>query len=50
LAYHACDDTEARSARRISYVIDPEGKIKSAYHKVEAARHPQQVLDDLGAH
>jgi thioredoxin-dependent peroxiredoxin len=47
LAYHACDDPKAGFARRISYVIDPAGKIERAYDKVEAGRHPGQVLQDL---
>lgn len=47
LAYHACDATDAGFARRISYLIDSEGKIARAYDKVDAARHPGQVLEDL---
>ena len=48
MAYGACDTPDAGSARRISYVIGPDGKIVKAYPKVSAAAHPEQVLDELG--
>jgi peroxiredoxin Q/BCP len=47
LAYGAADDPTASSARRISYLIGPDGKIKKAYPKVNAAAHPEEVLKDL---
>ena len=47
LAYGACDDEKARTAKRISYLIGPEGRIRKAYPKVDAATHPEQVLGDL---
>ncbi len=47
LAYGACDDKGAPTAKRISYLIGPDGKIKKAYPKVSAAQHPEQVLRDL---
>jgi peroxiredoxin len=47
LAYGACDDESARNAKRISYVIGPEGTILAAYPKVDAARHPEEVLKAL---
>ena len=47
LAYGAADDASAGSARRISYLIGPDGKIKKAYPKVNAAAHPEEVLKDL---
>jgi peroxiredoxin Q/BCP len=34
LAYGACDDPKAGFARRISYVIDEQGKILKAYDSV----------------
>jgi peroxiredoxin Q/BCP len=49
LAYGACDDAKAGSARRISYVIGPGGKVEKAYAKVNAATHPDEVLSDLEA-
>lgn len=47
LLYGACDDATARSAKRISYLIGPDGKVKKAYPKVNAAAHPEEVLKDL---
>ena len=47
LAYGAVDDTDAKSAKRISYLIGPDGKIKKVYGTVKAAAHPEQVLEDL---
>jgi len=32
---------------RISYLIDPDGKIAKVYPKVKPEEHAQQVLDDL---
>jgi peroxiredoxin Q/BCP len=39
-------------ARRISYLIDPEGRIARVYEKVRPGRHPDEVLaalDELGS-
>lgn len=51
LAYGAAETPEARSARRISYVIgwDPDGraKILTAYPSVSVASHAREVLDFL---
>lgn len=47
VAYGAADSPDAGSARRISYLIGPDGRIKKAYPKVNAAAHPEQVLADL---
>ena len=47
LAYGAVEDLEAKTAKRISYLIGPDGKIKKAYATVKAADHPEQVLGDL---
>jgi thioredoxin-dependent peroxiredoxin len=49
LAYGACDDAKAGYARRISYVIDEEGKILKAYDSVSPRSHPAEVLADLDA-
>ena len=46
LAYGACDDPRAGSARRISYLIGPDGRVKKAYATVKPAEHPAQVLQD----
>jgi peroxiredoxin Q/BCP len=47
LAYGAADTQDAGSAKRISYLIGPDGRIRKAYPKVNAAAHPAEVLKDL---
>ncbi len=47
LAYGACDDAKAGYARRISYLIDEQGKILKAYDAVSPRSHPAEVLADL---
>jgi peroxiredoxin len=47
MAYGACDDPNAEWAKRISYLIGPDGRIRKAYGKVSAAEHPSEVLKDL---
>jgi peroxiredoxin Q/BCP len=48
MAYGACETDRDRSAKRISYVIGPDGTIRHAFPKVDARSHPQEVLDLLG--
>lgn len=47
LAYGACHDREASRARRISYLIDEQGKILKVYDPVNARTHPDEVLAEL---
>ena len=47
MAYGAADSTEARSARRISYVIGADGRIEAAYPAVSPASHAREVLQFL---
>ncbi len=47
LAYHAAQDPDQASADRITYLIDPEGRIARAYAKVDVKSHPEEVLADL---
>jgi thioredoxin-dependent peroxiredoxin len=47
LAYGACDAPDAETARRISYWIGPDGRIRRAYGSVAPAEHPRQVLQDV---
>lgn len=47
--YHAGRNKEEKMARRISYLIDPEGTIAKVYGKVNPAEHPNQVIEDLEA-
>jgi len=46
MAFGACDDPAAGYARRISYLIDEQGKIQKIYPKVKPADHPEEVLRD----
>ena len=47
IAYGACDDAGDAHARRISYVIGPDGVISHAYPKVDPKTHPAEVLKIL---
>ena len=47
MKYGACDSPTAGSAKRITYVIDPEGKISQVHGKVNAAEHPKELLATL---
>ena len=47
IAYGAAEDPKAGSAKRISYLIGRDGKIRKAYPKVNAAAHPEEILKDL---
>lgn len=44
LAYGACDSKDAGHAKRISYVIDEEGRIAQAIEQVNAREHPEELL------
>ena len=47
IAYGAAEAADAKHARRISYLIDANGKIAKVYDPVKPAEHPDQVLADL---
>lgn len=50
LAYGACDEPGAGFAKRISYLIDPEGKIKQSWgttSKLDVAKHADEVLREI---
>lgn len=47
MACGACDVHDAVFARRISYLIGPDGRIERPYPTVIAKDHPAQVLRDL---
>jgi peroxiredoxin len=47
MKYGACDSPSAGSAKRITYVIDAEGKISQVHGKVNAAEHPKELLATL---
>ncbi len=48
LAYGAADSKDAGYAKRISYLIDGEGRIQLAYPNVKPDEHLDQILADLG--
>jgi peroxiredoxin Q/BCP len=47
VAYGAAEDATARGARRISYLIGRDGRVRRAWDKVDASSHPAQVLAEL---
>lgn len=47
LAYGACDDAKAGYAKRVSCLIDPQGKIAKVYQTVNPRSHPAEVLADI---
>jgi peroxiredoxin Q/BCP len=47
LAYGAADDTQAPAARRISYLIDPAGKIHTVWPKVDTKVHHDEVIAQI---
>jgi peroxiredoxin len=47
VAYGAADSRSTEMASRISYMIDPEGRIAQAYPKVSPKSHPKEILQTL---
>ena len=47
MAYGACDSAKDEYAKRITYVIGPDGKITHSYPKVSAGVHPGELLAAL---
>jgi peroxiredoxin Q/BCP len=47
MAYGACEDPKDEYAKRISYVIGPDGRILQAHPKVSPKSHPQEILASL---
>ena len=47
IAYGAADDASARSAKRVSCLIDEQGRVLRYYPQVAAREHPTEVLRDL---
>ena len=45
--YGAIDAPDQRNPSRVSYLIDPDGKIAKVYAKVVPGDHPEEVLKDL---
>ena len=46
--YGAADAADTQYPARISYLVDPEGRIEKVYAQVDPAGHPDQVLQDIG--
>lgn len=47
LLYGAADDAKAQFAKRISYLIGPDGRVRKAFPKVSAPTHPEEILAAL---
>ena len=47
MKYGACKSATDKTAARIGYVIDAQGKIQSAHEKVDAKSFPETVLNEL---
>ena len=47
MAYGAADAADATYPARISYLIDPDGRVQKVYATVDPAAHPDEVLADL---
>jgi peroxiredoxin Q/BCP len=46
----AADSTDAPVARRISYLVGPDGKVLRVYDSVNPSSHARDVLGDLAHH
>jgi peroxiredoxin len=44
IAYGACTSLHDTSARRISYIIGPDGSVTHAFPRVDPRSHPAEVL------
>ncbi len=47
LAYGSVEEKSASAAKRISYVIGPDGKVLQVYATVVAREHPETLLATL---
>ena len=47
VAYGACDSVIDKTAKRITYVIGPDGVIVQAHETVDAKTHPERLLATL---
>ncbi len=45
----AADSTKRLFARRISYLVGPDGRVLKTYNNVDPSTHARQVLDDVAA-
>ena len=47
LAYGACESSDDKAAKRITYVIGPDDTIAQAHAEVDARAQPQELLQTL---
>ena len=47
VAYGACESVSDERAKRITYVIGPDGNIVQAHETVDAKTHPELLLATL---
>jgi peroxiredoxin len=47
MSYGACEKPTDTYAKRITYVIGPDGRIAQAIGSVDARSHPATLLDSL---
>jgi len=47
LSYGACQSAEDGAAKRITYVIGPDGAIAQAHAEVNAREHPEVLLPTI---
>lgn len=47
IAYGAAESATQATAKRISYVIDKNGKVKTVWGKVDVKAHTEEVLAQL---
>jgi len=47
VTYGAADAPNTGTARRITYVIGPDGTIAQAHPKVEPKSHPRAILESI---
>ncbi len=48
MAYGAAESADQERATRMSVLIGPDGKVIKTYPQPDAAKHPAEVLADLG--
>ena len=49
IKYGAADDASAKSANRVSCLIDEQGRVLRYYPQVSARQHVAEVLQDLAS-
>ncbi len=47
MAYGTCDSPDAKTPKRMTFVIGPDGKIVQVHAQVSAREHPEALLATL---